>query len=465
MTIPLNATTAPRASLPVNVLQFGGGRFLRGFVDWMIQVANDSGQRPLGVAIVRATANPGPGLGPLARQDGRYHVVIDGEPTLVTCVQRVVDAHTQFDAYRELWLGEDLEFVVSNTTEAGIVWAADDLSVRPPESFPAKVAAGLYDRFRHFDGDPARGLDVLCCELIEDNATRLRDLVLRHARAASLPDGFAAWIERCCRFHDTLVDRIVTDVPGSDVEAVQARTGFADDALVAAEPYHLWAIAGDPGLRDRLPLDRAGLNVQFVTDLAPSRTKKVRVLNGCHTVLAALGPSQGVATVADAVRHPYLSWYLDRLLATEILPTLAGDPDENRAYAATTLARFTLPGHALASIALHAFTKWGTRVGPTVRDAWAAGRDAPLSVFTLAVLLATNPLPPDFPDLPGLPDLPANGEPSDTSARPPLDDYEAWTREVIDRLGYDVDADRLAAETAAHLRAIVTDGLAASQPR
>jgi tagaturonate reductase len=306
---PLNSTTVARRQRPVTVLQFGGGNFLRGFVDWMIQVANDAGVLDAGVAVVHATPAHDPAFELLRQQDGLFHVLLegvrDGEPvrevTRVECVQAVAAAHREFERYRELYLDPDLRLIVSNTTEAGIVHVeGDDLTATPPASFPAKVTALLHDRFRHFGGSPDKGLAVVACELIEDNGSTLRELVLRHAEAARLGDEFVAWVQEACSFYDTLVDRIVPGFPRDDIQRIQDEIGFADRLVVKGEYFHVWAIGGDERIRELLPLDRAGLDVRFMSDIRPFRAQKVRVLNGAHTALSAVGLQLGFTGVREA---------------------------------------------------------------------------------------------------------------------------------------------------------------------
>jgi tagaturonate reductase len=354
----------------VRVLQIGAGNFLRAFADWMIQKGNAAGVLDDGVVVLKVTRRQ-------TRLDsGPFRVILDGvrdgepftEITEVDVIQEAVDAYADWDRCLEVARGDDLRLVISNTTEAGIVSVDDDLTAAPPETFPAKMAVLLHERWRHFHGDPSRGLLFLPCELNEDNGQALRAAVLRHATALD-PD-LAAWVGAHCRFYDTIVDRIV---PGRD----------GDD--IRGEHYARWAIAGDPLIRAAFPLDRAGLPVEFVDDIRAFREKKVRVLNGSHTALAAVAPLLGCTTVSAAVAHPVAGEYLRRLLHDEVLPTL---PDDAGPFVAATLERISNPAleHRLADIALNALAKWEARNLPVVLDRWAAGGQAPLSVFALACL-------------------------------------------------------------------------------
>lgn len=470
----LDATTVTKTPRPVTILQFGGGNFLRAFVDQMIQKANDAGVMNAGVAVVGATDFHETALDLLVGQDGLYHVLLegikDGEPvreyTRVDAIQTVVRAHREFDAYRELYLSAELKVIVSNTTEAGIVWVGgDDLSAKPPASFPAKITALLHDRFTHFDGDSAYGLHIVCCELIEDNATTLRDYVLRHASAAGFGPAFEEWLTTACTWHDTLVDRIVPGYPGKEIESVQAELGFADAVVVKGEYFGVWAIGGDPVIRAVLPLDKAGMPVLFMEDIRPFRAKKVKILNGLHTAMAPVGLQLGCESVSEAVAHEGVAAYLRLLLDQEILPSIPEERVELDAFAATIVERFGNPflHHRLADICLNSLSKWHARNLPVLLTAWDAGRPALGTSFALAALLVLYSGRADVEDF----------APNDDKAALKLvreafesEDLQGGLLRVITELGFldddDPRARRLAETVAAQARSLLDRGVEAS---
>ena len=464
---------------------------MRAFVDHMLHQANQSGLMNDGVAIVHAVPGADIALDLLEKQDGLYHVLLEGikdgrpirEITLVDAITGIVRAHEDFAAYRELYLSPGLTTIVSNTTEAGIAWVeGDDLSAQPPASFPAKITALLHDRWQHFDGDPSKGLRVVCCELIEDNASTLREYVLRHAAANALPADFVAWVETACSFHDTLVDRIVPGYPRDEIDAIQAEIGYADSVVVKGEYFGVWAIAtgtqGGPGeaIREVFPLDKAGQPVEFMPDIRPFRAKKVRILNGLHTALAQFGLLVGCESVREAFARDDVTAYLTTLLDTEVLPSI---PDWEqgeearaalRAFAAKIVERFGNPylHHRLADISLNSVSKWQARNLPVALDAWAAGREAPATVAAfaaLAVLYSGQGSDAAAVATRGF-------EPRDDAA--PLaairDNFDArhpqeWLRAVIDAAGFFTPeqeplAARLAAEAGAWADVLLTDGAA-----
>ncbi|MDE6498078.1 MAG: tagaturonate reductase [Muribaculaceae bacterium] len=395
----LNNSAVERVHRVVKILQFGEGNFLRAFADWILDVANEKGVIDMGVAIVKPRQGKSVVVENMRKQDNLYHVVLEGisagVPTVETRLITVVeDAFTPDDStsYEKYILSPDLRFVISNTTEAGIRMDDDDVLAEIPRTFPGKITNLLWRRWNYFRGDGSKGLFMICCELIEDNGCRLRDCVLRHASKAGLPQEFIEWVERCNWFIDTLVDRIVSGLP-EKIGNVQAMLGYGDNCIVKGELYHQWVIGGDGAcrLREELPLHRAGLNVHFAESVKEFRDKKVRVLNGSHTGMVAMGLLSGCETVAEAFDNENISRFINGMVANEVLPTLGGDRGALRSFALSILERFRNPyiRHKLESIALNSLSKWEARNFDTVKDFMANfGRIAGHEVFTFACLLA-----------------------------------------------------------------------------
>jgi tagaturonate reductase len=392
----LNNGTVHRTVRPVKVLQFGEGNFLRAFVDWMIQKANDSGVMNHDIVAVQPIAK---GMAPLFRQqDGLYHVCLEGikdrqpvkEVTLVQCLQGVINPYEAYEEYERLFLREELEIIVSNTTEAGIRYEeGDDIYALPPESFPAKMTALLYKRFVKYHGAIDKGLHIVCCELIENNGSTLKAYILRHAERNQLGD-FIEWVEQACCFYDTLVDRIVTGFPRNTIDQVKAELGYNDNLVVVGEYFHVWAIGGSTAIREKLPLDKAGLNVQFMDDITEFRKRKVRILNGAHTGMVPMALLMGLETVRDAFGNPLVEGFIREMITEEVLPTLQGDRGELADFASKILERFYNPyiKHYLKDISLNSLSKWETRNYPVMLETYSQqGRLAKRTAFTFATLL------------------------------------------------------------------------------
>ena len=382
---------------PVKILQFGGGNFLRAFTDWMVDLMNERIGYGGSVLIVKPT--PGGAYPELERQEGLFHVCLRGisggerveDCRLISAVSRQINPYAHFSAFLESAELESIEVIVSNTTEAGIAFReADRLTDRPAISFPGKLTQWLYHRYRHFGGSAESGCAVLPCELIVQNGGRLRELVLRYAGRWGLEPSFASWLFAHVPFYNTLVDRIVPGFPKADASGIQAALGYRDDLLVAAEPYHLWAIEGDGKIQKIFPGDRAGLNMHFVEDLTPQRTLKVRLLNGAHTAMVPVGILAGLTGVRETVGHPVIGPFVRRLLFKEIIPSLDHDRAEAEAYAESVLERFCNPfiHHRLADIALNATAKFSSRLQPSLEAYYRKqGELPPPLVFALAALI------------------------------------------------------------------------------
>lgn len=395
----LNKQNVEKPVLPIKILQFGEGNFLRAFVDWQIDKANEAGVMNHGIAIVQPIDKGMAGM--LEAQDCLYHVYLEGvkdkkpvkDIRLVKSVQCAINPYEEYAAYEQIFLSPELEATVSNTTEAGIRYEeGDDLWALPPKSYPAKMTALLYKRFKHFNGDPTKGLCIICCELIENNGSTLREYVLRHAEYNKLGEDFIAWVENHCHFCDTLVDRIVPGFPRENINEIKEEIGFDDNLVVKAEFYHLWAIGG-PGYEEvqrRLPLDKAGLHVIFMPTIKQFRDKKVRILNGSHTGMVPIGLQMGCETVMDAFNTPDLEKFINTMVDEEVIPMIEEDQAELKEFAAGILERFYNPyiRHMLKTISLNSLSKWETRNFPTVLDNWKkAGKVAEKEMFTFAALL------------------------------------------------------------------------------
>jgi tagaturonate reductase len=359
--------------LPERAVQFGTGAFLRGFVEPFLDEANRAGRFNGRVVMVGSTGSGRDRV--LADQDGLYTLSVQGidggsevhERRVIGCVSRALSARDEWDAVLAVARDPNVELVFSNTTEVGIVLDEDDRpDLAPPRSFPGKLTRFLLERATAFGFDPARGLVALPCELIDDNGSRLREIVLALAARWGLDPRFAEWIRAAVPFANTLVDRIVPGTPGpADLAGAEAELGYRDGLLTVAEAYRLFVIQGNDALRARLPFAHLP-GVVVTDDAAPYRERKVRMLNGAHTVTAPAAILCGCETVLDAVRHPLLGPFLHRAMLDEIVPTL--DAAGSERYAHDVLDRFANPyvRHALVDITLQQTMKMRVRVVPSI---------------------------------------------------------------------------------------------------
>ena len=393
-----NVTCGSLQQFPEKVLQFGEGNFLRAFFDWMLDETNARGLFGGSVVAVQPIA-----AGMAARinqQDGLYTLIARGVEggevvetrRVITSISRALNPYEDWANLVTLAQSPELRFVVSNTTEAGIAYVEESyIPGSCPTSFPAKVAALLYERFQAMHGDPARGLVFLPCELIERNGAKLKEYVLQHAKAWKLGGAFKAWLETANYFLNTLVDRIVPGYPRAEAEALAAELGYADQLLDTGEVFHLWVIEGPAHLAAELPLHQAGLNVIWTDDMTPYRSRKVRILNGAHTASVLAAFLGGVDTVREMMDDALFGRFIRQAVFGEIVPALPMEETEKQAYANAVLERFQNPfiKHELLSISLNSVSKWKVRVLPSLLDALAnTGKLPPALAFSLAALIA-----------------------------------------------------------------------------
>ncbi len=388
------ANAGKETKYPIKVLQFGEGNFLRAFVDYAFYKLNKELDFNAGVAIVQPLE--GGMVDFIMKQDGLYTLFLNGvknnqniqDVYLIDNLVKGVNPYADFNAYLDLAKSETLEFVISNTTEAGIEFVeTDTLENVPQKSFPAKLAAFLYERFKFFGGDSSKGLTIIPCELINYNADTLKDILLRYSQLWNLGSEFDSWLNNACSFHNTLVDRIVPGYPRNEIEEYNAKLDYHDNILVTAEPFFLWVIEGDEKLKAKLPFDKTDLDVKIVKDMQPYRTRKVRILNGAHTAMVPLSIMYGNTTVKETLDDQFTGAFVSKIIFDEINPTLDMDKEELNQFANEVLDRFRNPyiKHLLSDIALNSISKFKVRVLPSILKYQELNNRLPLNlVFSFA---------------------------------------------------------------------------------
>ncbi|MGJ5643085.1 tagaturonate reductase [Formosa sp. S-31] len=363
--------------LPVKVIQFGEGNFLRAFVDYAFQELNKKADLNAGIAVVQPIDR---GLvSMLNDQDGLYTLFMKGikkgqetqEQELITNIVKSVDPYQSFQDYLSLAKEDELEFIISNTTEAGIAYVeSDTLNMQPPSSFPAKLTVLLHERFKHFNGDASKGLTIIPCELINHNSETLKEIILKYIDLWHLGEDFKTWLLENSTFHSTLVDRIVPGYPKDEIEAYNSKLDYKDNLIVTAETFFLWVIEGGDDLKKKLPFDKTDLNVLIVDNMQPYRTRKVKILNGAHTAMVPFCLLSGKQTVKESVDDSFTGAFIKDAVFNEIIPTLDMDKDELKQFGEDVFDRFRNPfiKHMLSSIALNSISKFKVRVLPSLLD-------------------------------------------------------------------------------------------------
>lgn len=388
---------------PEKVLQFGEGNFLRAFVDRFFDMGNEATGWNGKVVMVQPISGAFDFADGINAQDGLYTVLVRGKENgdtvddsrVISACSRCLNPYREADyrAMMEVAVSDDLEIIVSNTTEAGIAYdpscKADDM---PPASFPAKLAQVLHARW----AAGKQGVIVLACELIDHNGEELLRIMNQYVSDWGWEDEFSQWMASDCTVCTTLVDTIV---PGrirdpKEAAAVAERLGYEDPFLAVRELFQMWGIQGDESLKERLPFVKAGLPGVFVTpDVTPYKKRKVRILNGAHTAFVPGSWVAGFDIVRDCMHDEIVRGFMNTMLYDEVIPTLATDLDAEdcKAFAAAVENRFDNPfiDHALLSICLNSTAKWRARDLPTLKDYVAETGNLPKCLATsLATLIS-----------------------------------------------------------------------------
>ncbi len=381
------------------VIQFGGGNFLRAFVDFYLDKLNHEGLFDSGVTLIKATPQNTSTLSALEEQDFNYTLIERGidkgeiisKHSIIDILTDIINPYTDFKAYLECARSESLRFVVSNTTEAGIVYDSTvKFEDQPQTSFPGKVTRLLYERFKHFAGDKSKGLVFLPCELIVNNGSTLRQFVIQHSKDWNLGEDFITWVSESNYFTNTLVDRIVPGFPRDEISELNKTLGYIDNCIVTTELFNFWAIEGPTWLQEELPFHKLGLNVVWTEDVTPFKSRKVRILNGGHTSTVLAGYLSGYRTVGEMLDCNDFNALLSKILFEEVIPTLDLPKEDLVNFGNSVFDRFKNPfiKHYLHDISLNSVSKYKARVTPSIIKYYEINKKLPTALtFSFASLI------------------------------------------------------------------------------
>lgn len=382
--------------LPEKILQFGEGNFLRAFADDFIDELNQSNVFNGSIVIAKPT-NRG-NLDKFNNQNCLYTVAKRGmlngkiveRYNIISSVSRCLSCYSDYDKLCEFVESPELKVIISNTTEAGIVYVPGEaLSDAPNFSFPAKLTTFLHRRYKAlgFGSGPL----ILPVELIENNGEVLKSCVLKYALDWDLEADFISYINDDCKFCSTLVDRIVTGFPTDDYENISYQLGYNDNLLVSCEPYNSWIIEGSKEWKNIFPIHSTSANVLWTDNILPYRTRKVRILNGTHTMSVLAAYLCGINIVRDMMSSTLFLKYIKKGLFDEIIPTIDLPENELRDFAGSVLERFNNPfiDHRLLDISLNSVSKFRARCLDTIYDYEKIFKSSPdILSFSLAALIA-----------------------------------------------------------------------------
>lgn len=365
------------------IIQFGEGGFLRGFIDWIVQLTDEATDFNAGVVVVQPIEK---GMcAKLEEQNCVYtHVmrgIKNGVPTVdkkkIDVISRTIEPYRDFDGYLKLAENPKFRFIISNTTESGITFdESDRIENAPDVTFPAKVTLLLKKRFEL----GLNGFIFLPCELIDKNGETLKKYVLDYIRLWNLSSDFAKWVEEKNIFCNTLVDRIVTGYPRDE----KIDLGYEDNMVNTSEIFHLWVIEGPECVKEEFPFEEAQLNIIVTEDLERYRTRKVRILNGAHTSMIPFALLEGFESVGDCMNDVKMSAFVKKCVYDEIIPTLDLPYEELKDYADNVFERFQNPyiKHLCASISLNSVSKFKVRVLPSILEYIKRKNEMPENLLT-----------------------------------------------------------------------------------
>lgn len=375
-----------RPAPPVRMVHLGLGAFHRAHQAWYTQHADDGDDWGIAAFTVRSPD----AARVLAAQDGLYTIVTRAaEGDTAELGTAIVAAHDgdELEALDGYLADPAVAVVTMTVTEAGYVLdpdgspsarLLDDLGADRPATALGRLLRGLEAR-RRADAGP---IAVVCCDNLPDNGA-----LLRHALLAAAPEPLRGWAVEHVSVVGTSVDRITPAVTDALADEVEQLTGLRDAAPVATEPFSDWVLSGAfPAGRPRW--ESAG--ARFVDDLEPWERRKLRLLNGAHTLLALAGPPRGHRTVAEAVADPELRAAVGALW-DEASATLPDGLDLD-AYRAALLERFENPRieHRLAQIAQDSATKLRLRIAPVALHRLAEGASTSGCATAVAAWIAAE---------------------------------------------------------------------------
>ena len=363
--------------LPEKVLQFGTGVLLRGLPDYFVDKANRQGIFNGRIVIVKSTGNGD--TADFDNQDSLYTIGVRGieegknveENIVSSAISRVISAEQDWAAILEVAKSPELKIVVSNTTEVGIQLVNEPVTGNPPASFPAKLLAALYERYKVLGNTADAGLVIIATELIPENGKKLEAIVYELATYNKLEDEFISWSKANNIFCNSLVDRIVPGKPdAAKLAELETELGYEDQLLILAEPYRLWAVEGNEKVSETLSFMQADKGLIVKPDIEIYRELKVRLLNGTHTLTSGIACLSGIDTVKNGMDNPDIVNFVEQVMRKEIAPAIPYQVslDEALVFAGTVIDRFANPHikHLWLSITMQYAMKLKIRVLPVL---------------------------------------------------------------------------------------------------
>ncbi len=333
------------------IVHFGLGNFARAHL--LDYTADAGGWDVVGVSLRSAAIRDG-----LARQGNAYDLCIQGEGVKRIDVlsdvlvapenpQAVLDAMAQADIISATVTEKGYHLGADGTLNFDDPLIAQELATGAPQSLIGYLA--------HHLATSVRPVTIMSCDNRVENGAALAAAVKRFAQTADL----SIDVSRCA-FPNAMVDRITP----ATTDAVRALSG--DPMAVPTEAFREWVI------EDHFAAPRPDWQgVQFVKDVRPHELRKLRMLNGAHSLLAYAGLARGHTYVHDAIGDPYLRSLTQQLMAEAAKTLPAEVTTQAPSYADALIKRFENPElkHRLDQIAMDGSQKLPYRFFETLRAA------------------------------------------------------------------------------------------------
>jgi len=379
--------------LPEKILQFGTGVLLRALPDYFVDRANRQGIFNGRILLVKSTAAGDADI--FQHQDGMYTLSIRGieagvsidQQIICSAISRVLSATDHWADIMLAASNPQLQIVISNTTEVGVQLVKESIFREPPASFPAKLLAFLYERFKIFNGEPSSGMIIIPTELLMNNGEFLKSILLELAEFNNLESYFIEWLDLHNRFCNSLVDRIVPGKPDPAMKTqMEEQWGYTDELMAVCEPYRLWAIEGDESIQEVLSFHSVDEGVIIKPDIIKYRELKLRMLNATHTLSCGLAFLSGFSYVRQAMENIGFGKYIRKLMMEEIGLAIPVSIPENEImeFGTKVLDRFKNPflQHQWLSITMQYSSKMAMRVVPVLKRYYELNRKPPELIST-----------------------------------------------------------------------------------
>ncbi|MBL7697452.1 MAG: tagaturonate reductase [Chitinophagaceae bacterium] len=362
-------------NLPEKILQFGTGVLLRGLCDYFVHDANTKGIFNGRIVVVKSTGSGTTDA--FSEQDNLYTICVRGldngkiieEDIICTAISRVLSAKQEWNEILQTVHNPELQVIISNTTEVGLQLVKEKVLDTVPASFPGKLLAVLYERYRHLRNE---GLVVIPTELLSDNGEILRGIINELIAFNNLDEEFKKWLDEKVVFCNSLVDRIVTKDPGEELlTGIQNQLGYHDELLTMCEDYRLWAIEGNAEVEKILSFASTGEGAFVKPDIDIFKFLKLHLLNGTHTLSASLAFLSGFEFVKQGMDDKLFSSYVENLMLNDIAKAIPYDipGSEIKSFSSKVLDRFRNPflEHKWINITLQNSMKMKNRNVPVLK--------------------------------------------------------------------------------------------------